>query len=85
MGNVQHVQATEPEGESHISLLTPQEVRVLGLLSIAATNDLIADKLGISLGMVEDHISKIFRKINAPNRFQAALWAAKHLWEDREV
>jgi LuxR family transcriptional regulator, positive regulator of biofilm formation len=59
--------------------LTRREIEVLTLLSIGSSNDDIADKLFISSNTVKTHLYRIFRKIKVPNRFQAALWAAKNL------
>jgi len=59
--------------------LTHREIEVLGLLSIGSNNDEIADKLFISANTVKTHLYRVFRKIKVPNRFQAALWAAKNL------
>ena len=61
------------------SLLTPREIEILTMISIGAKNEEIADKLFISPNTVKTHIYNIFKKINVPNRLQAALWAAKHL------
>jgi LuxR family transcriptional regulator of csgAB operon len=59
--------------------LTGRQVEILALIAIGDTNDEIADKLCISPHTVKTHLYKIFRKINVPNRIQAALWAAKNL------
>lgn len=59
--------------------LTRREAEILALLSIGSSNDDIADKLYISSNTVKTHLYRIFRKIRVPNRFQAALWAAKNL------
>jgi len=59
--------------------LTERQIEILALISVGATNDEIADKLCISPHTVKTHIYKIFKKINVPNRVQAALWAAKNL------
>ena len=59
--------------------LTHREVEILALLSIGSSNDDIAEKLFISPNTVKTHLYRIFRKIKVPNRFQAALWAAKSL------
>ena len=59
--------------------LSHREAEILALLSIGSSNDDIADKLFISPNTVKTHLYRIFRKIKVPNRFQAALWAAKNL------
>jgi len=59
--------------------LTPRESEILALVSAGAGNEEIADKLCISPHTVKTHIYNIFKKINVPNRLQAALWAVKNL------
>ncbi len=61
------------------TILTPRQVEILALVAVGATNEQIADKLCISPQTVKSHLYNIFKKINVPNRVQAALWAAKHL------
>lgn len=60
-------------------LLTPRETEILTMISAGANNEKIAERLYISPNTVKTHIYNIFKKINVPNRLQAALWAAKHL------
>ncbi len=60
--------------------LTPREIEILGLVSLFATNEKIAEELCISFHTVKTHIYHIFKKIKAPNRIQSALWATKNLW-----
>ena len=59
--------------------LTERQTEILALIAVGATNDEIADKLCISPHTVKTHLYRIFKKINVPNRVQAALWAAKNL------
>lgn len=59
--------------------LTPREVEILAMISMGIKNEEIADKLCISPNTVKTHIYNIFKKIDVPNRLQAALWAAKNL------
>ena len=61
------------------TILTPRQVEILALVAVGATNEQIADKLCISPQTVKSHLYNIFKKINVPNRVQAALWAAKNL------
>ena len=66
-----------PKG--HESTLTPREIEIVSMIAAGAANAHIADKLCISSHTVKTHIYNIFKKINVPNRLQAALWAAKNL------
>ncbi len=66
-------------GKVQKTTLTARETEVLTLLSSGADNNSIADKLCISNNTVKTHLYKIFKKIDVPNRFQAAIWAAKNL------
>ena len=61
------------------SILTPREIEILSLVAIGAKNEEIAERLYISSNTVKTHIYNIFKKIDVPNRLQAALWAAKNL------
>ncbi|MEJ2658374.1 MAG: response regulator transcription factor [Desulfobacterales bacterium] len=59
--------------------LTERQTEILALIAVGDTNDEIAEKLCISPHTVKTHLYKIFKKINVPNRVQAAFWAAKNL------
>jgi DNA-binding NarL/FixJ family response regulator len=61
------------------ALLTQRETQILALVSVGASNEEIADRLTLSPHTVKTHLYNVFKKINVPNRFQAALWAAKNL------
>lgn len=61
------------------SILSRREIQVLSMVAGGATNDEIAKKLYISPNTVKTHVYNIFKKINVPNRLQAALWAVKNL------
>ena len=60
-------------------VLTERQIEILALIAVGSTNDEISEKLFISPHTVKTHLYKIFKKINVPNRIQAALWAAKNL------
>ena len=64
---------------AHQEILTRREVNILALIAEGATNGEIADKLCISRYTVKTHLYNVFKKLNVKSRFQAALWAAKHL------
>ena len=68
-----------PDARKIHSMLTPREIEILTMIAAGATNVKIADKLFISPHTVKTHIYNIFKKINVPNRLQAAFWAAKNL------
>jgi len=65
--------------ETDSSILTPRESEILARVAVGATNGEIAERLYISSHTVKTHLYNIYKKINVPNRFQAALWAAKNL------
>jgi len=66
-----------PKGDT--TGLTPREIEILAMVAAGAKNEEIADRLCISPHTVKTHIYNIFKKINVPNRLQAALWAANNL------
>lgn len=59
--------------------LSPREIEVLGLLSMGASNEKIAEKCCISPATVKTHLYHIYKKIEARNRLQAVLWATHNL------
>lgn len=59
--------------------LSRREIEILAHLSRGETNDEIAQALCVSTHTVKTHLYNIYRKINVTNRFQASLWAAKHI------
>ena len=77
-----HILKTKRRNHSYkkdVASLTRREVEVLSMVAIGCTNKEIADELCISSNTVKTHTYNIFKKINVPNRLQAALWAAKNL------
>jgi DNA-binding NarL/FixJ family response regulator len=54
-------------------------MKILALLSVGTAEEKIAEQLCISTQAVRMEIDSILKKINAPNRFQAVLWAALRL------
>jgi DNA-binding NarL/FixJ family response regulator len=57
--------------------LTEREVEVLQLLAEGQTNREIADTLVLSIRTVDHHIAKIYRKIDARRRADAAAYALR--------
>ena len=70
---------TPPAVNGREDQLTRRERQVLALVSTGASNEEIAQKLFISSHTVKTHLYNVFKKIDVPNRLQAALWAAKNL------
>jgi len=62
-----------------VVVLTQRELEILTMVISGSKNEDIANHLCISAHTVKTHIYNIFKKINVPNRLQAALWAAKNL------
>ena len=61
------------------SRLTSEEAEMLAMIATGATDMEIAERLRLSHGTVKACVKGIFKKINAPNRLQASLWAAMNL------
>ncbi len=68
--------------------LTPQQVRVLMMLSEGLLNKQIAYELGVSEATIKAHVSAILQKLGVESRTQAVIAAAKisgHRWQDQAV
>lgn len=59
--------------------LSQREIEVLAHASRGESNDEISELLCVSTHTVKTHLYNIYRKISVNNRFQASLWAAKHI------
>ena len=59
--------------EQKIATLTPQQFRVLGMVSEGLLNKQIAWELNISEATIKAHITAIFRKLGVRNRTQAVI------------
>jgi DNA-binding NarL/FixJ family response regulator len=60
-----------------LSTLTPQQVRVLMMLSDGLMNKQIAYELSISEATVKAHVSSILQKLNVDSRTQAVIAASR--------
>jgi DNA-binding NarL/FixJ family response regulator len=60
-----------------LATLTPQQVRVLMMLSEGLLNKQIAYELGVSEATVKAHVSAILQKLGVDSRTQAVIAAAK--------
>ena len=56
-------------------LLTKREVEVLSLVVEGLSNEVIADRLVISVHTVKAHLESIYRKFSVRNKVQAAVFA----------
>ncbi len=65
--------------KAKVAGLTNQEKKVILLLTSGFKNAEIAQILFVSKKTVENHVHRIFKKIEVSNRLQAALWASKNL------
>ena len=71
-----------PNGElsamaRRLASLTPQQIRVLMMLSQGLLNKQIAYELGVSEATVKAHVSAIFQKLGVESRTQAVILATK--------
>jgi DNA-binding NarL/FixJ family response regulator len=62
---------------TRLATLTPQQVRVLMMLSEGLLNKQIAFELGVSEATVKAHVSAILQKLGVESRTQAVIAAAK--------
>ncbi|WP_350332839.1 response regulator transcription factor [Coralliovum pocilloporae] len=62
---------------SRLASLTPQQVRVLMMLSEGLLNKQIAYELSVSEATVKAHVSAILQKLNVDSRTQAVIAASK--------
>lgn len=66
------------EGPSLQEPLTQREEEILRLLARGRSNKEIAEELYLTEGTVKNYISRIYAKLGARDRTQAALWAVEH-------
>lgn len=74
--------SSEPDRETadmvkRLNSLTPQQVRVLMMLSSGLLNKQIAYELSVSEATVKAHVSAILQKLNVDSRTQAVIAASK--------
>ncbi|MEJ2375853.1 MAG: response regulator transcription factor, partial [Pseudolabrys sp.] len=62
---------------ARMATLTPQQVRVLMMLSEGLLNKQVAYQLGVSEATVKAHVSAILQKLGVESRTQAVIAAAK--------
>ena len=66
---------TTPRAPTPFEELTAREVEVLGLMARGVTNQQIADRFGVSLKTVQNHVANVLAKLHVVDRAQAALRA----------
>ncbi|MGR0187764.1 response regulator [Azospirillum aestuarii] len=74
----------DAEVTARIASLTPQQVRVLMMLSDGLINKQIAYELGVSEGTVKAHVSAILQKLGVISRTQAVI-LARQLAEEADA
>ena len=52
---------------------SPREGEIVTLLANCCSNQEIANRLGLRLQTVKNHLSRIYRKLGVPNRVQLAV------------
>jgi DNA-binding NarL/FixJ family response regulator len=68
---------SEADAASRLATLTPQQFRVLSMVSAGLLNKQIAAELELSEATVKAHMTAIMQKLGAGNRTQAVLFAQK--------
>ncbi|HCH23164.1 MAG TPA: DNA-binding response regulator [Oceanospirillaceae bacterium] len=66
-------EANEELPAERIAALTPQQLRVLTMVSAGLYNKQIADELNVTDATVRAHVTEIFRKLGVTNRTQAVI------------
>ena len=59
--------------------LTSKETEILIMVSKGASNQKVANKLGITRNTVKGHLYHVYKKLKVSNRVQASLWASENL------
>jgi DNA-binding NarL/FixJ family response regulator len=72
-----YLDESESELEARIAELTPQQRRVLMLLTEGKPNKQIAFELAVTEATVKAHLSQIFRKLGVRSRTQAVITARR--------
>ncbi|MEM8843938.1 MAG: response regulator transcription factor [Pseudomonadota bacterium] len=62
--------------------LTERQLEVLALMSEGKSNKDIADELGLTIGTIKMHSSRIFKALNVQNRTEAVTKFSKHIVSD---
>ncbi len=57
---------------------SPRERQIVSLLASGCSNQEIANRLGLRLQTVKNHLSRVYRKLGVPNRVQLAVRVLQH-------
>jgi len=60
-------------GPTGVWRFSPRERQIVTFLASGCSNQEIADRLGLRLQTVKNHLSRIYRKLGVPNRVQLAV------------
>ncbi|MBI2496791.1 MAG: response regulator transcription factor [Opitutae bacterium] len=76
---IREQQTARPKEASRVSLLSPQELKVLTAVAAGHTNKEIAGLMGLSINTVKNYIAHMFEKLGVERRCQAiALYLGSH-------
>jgi DNA-binding NarL/FixJ family response regulator len=64
--------------DEKLARLSPQEERILGLVSDGKTNGQIGQELGLAEKTVKNYVSSILTKLEVARRAEAAAYLARH-------
>lgn len=67
-------------GDERPSTLRPVERQVLELLAMGLTDEVIADRLGVSRRTLTRHVERLLDRAGVDGRFQLGLFAARNGW-----
>lgn len=82
IGDVPDTADEDARLSARLAALTPQQLRVLGMLSEGKLNKQIAYELDISEATVKSHVSAILQKLDVNSRTQAVILASRLNIED---
>jgi DNA-binding NarL/FixJ family response regulator len=66
-------------GENSSILLTERDYKIVQFLASGASNDEIAQKLGLSLTEIVNHIESLSAQVSLPNRVELVEWCKKFM------
>jgi DNA-binding NarL/FixJ family response regulator len=57
---------------------SPREQQIVTFITAGCSNQEIADRLGLRIQTVKNHLCRIYRKLGVPNRVHLAVFAVGH-------